>query len=131
LCFGWVDSRDSKLDDERTMLYFAPRKPCSAWAKSNKERVARLIGQGLMMPTGLAKVEAAKLDGTWGVLDGVEHPPGAARPGEGAGGVPARRGALPRLPALGAAKHPRMDRLGEEAGDPCQARLRDRPPRRG
>ncbi|MFO0846142.1 MAG: YdeI/OmpD-associated family protein [Gemmataceae bacterium] len=72
LCFGWVDSKDSKLDDERTMLYFAPRRPGSAWAKSNKERVARLIEQGLMMPAGLAKVEAAKHDGTWGVLDSVE-----------------------------------------------------------
>ncbi len=26
LCFGWVDSLPRKLDDERTMLYFAPRK---------------------------------------------------------------------------------------------------------
>jgi uncharacterized protein YdeI (YjbR/CyaY-like superfamily) len=82
LCFGWVDSRDSKLDDERTMLYIAPRRPGSAWAKSNKERVARLTEQGLMTPAGLAKVEAAKRDGTWGVLDSVEQlevPPDLAK----------------------------------------------------
>ena len=29
LCFGWVDSKPRKLDDERTMLYFTPRKPRS------------------------------------------------------------------------------------------------------
>jgi hypothetical protein len=26
LCFGWVDSKPAKLDDERAMLWFAPRK---------------------------------------------------------------------------------------------------------
>jgi uncharacterized protein YdeI (YjbR/CyaY-like superfamily) len=72
LCFGWVDSKPGKLDDERTMLYFAPRKAGSKWAKSNKERVARLIEAGLMAPAGLAKVDAAKRDGTWTALDAVE-----------------------------------------------------------
>jgi len=72
LCFGWVDSKGNKLDDERTMLYFAPRKARSGWSKPNKERVERLIGAGLMMPAGLAKVEAAKKDDTWTLLDSVE-----------------------------------------------------------
>lgn len=27
LCFGWIDSKPNKLDDERSMLWFAPRKP--------------------------------------------------------------------------------------------------------
>jgi uncharacterized protein YdeI (YjbR/CyaY-like superfamily) len=72
LCFGWVDSKPSKLDDERSLLYFAPRKGGSGWSKPNKERVERLIAAELMMPAGLAKVEAAKQDGTWTALDGVE-----------------------------------------------------------
>ena len=72
LCYGWVDSKPGKLDDERTMLYFAPRKPGSNWSKPNKERVAKLLEAGLMRPPGLAKVEAAKRDGTWTALDGVE-----------------------------------------------------------
>jgi uncharacterized protein YdeI (YjbR/CyaY-like superfamily) len=73
LCFGWVDSKGNKLDDERTMLWFAPRKPRSGWARPNKERVARLIAAGLMHPAGLAKVEAAKRDGSWTLLDAVEN----------------------------------------------------------
>ncbi|MCS6848278.1 MAG: YdeI/OmpD-associated family protein [Anaerolineae bacterium] len=72
LCFGWVDSKPAKLDDERSMLYFAPRKPGTGWSKHNKERVEKLIAAGLMMPAGLAKVEAAKRDGSWSQLDAVE-----------------------------------------------------------
>lgn len=72
LCFGWVDSKGNKLDEERTMLYFAPRKAGSGWARPNKERVERLIAQGLMAPAGLTKIEAARLDGSWEKLDDVE-----------------------------------------------------------
>lgn len=72
LCFGWVDSKPRKLDALRTMLYFAPRKPRSGWSRPNKERVERLTAAGLMAPAGLARVEAAKLDGSWSSLDAVE-----------------------------------------------------------
>ncbi len=72
LCFGWVDSKPNKLDDERSMLWFAPRKPGTGWSKPNKERVARLMQAGLMAPAGLAKVAAAQQDGSWNALDAVE-----------------------------------------------------------
>ena len=72
LCFGWVDSKGNKLDDERTMLYFAPRKSGSGWARPNKERIERLIAAGLMTPAGLTKIDAARLDGSWEKLDAVE-----------------------------------------------------------
>ena len=72
LCFGWVDSTAGRLDDERTMLWFAPRRPRSGWARTNKIRVERLLAAGLMQPVGLALVEAAKADGSWTLLDDVE-----------------------------------------------------------
>ena len=72
LCFGWVDSKPAKLDDECSMLWFAPRKPKTNWSKLNKDRVEKMIKAGLMAPAGLAKVEAAKKDGSWNALDGVE-----------------------------------------------------------
>ena len=72
LCFGWIDSKGSKLDAERTMLWFAPRKPGSGWSKPNKERVERLLGAGLITPAGLAKIAAAQEDGSWAALDAVE-----------------------------------------------------------
>lgn len=82
LCFGWIDSKGNKLDDERSLLWFAPRKPKTGWSKLNKERVEKLIKAGLMMPAGLAKVEAAKKDGSWNALDAaaaLEIPPDLAK----------------------------------------------------
>jgi uncharacterized protein YdeI (YjbR/CyaY-like superfamily) len=73
LCFGWVDSKPGKLDEERSMLWFAPRKKRTGWSRSNKERVDKLTTAGMMAPAGLAKVEAAKLDGSWNALNGVEN----------------------------------------------------------
>ncbi len=72
LCFGWVDSKPNKLDEERSMLWFAPRKAGTGWSKLNKERVERLTAMGRMAPAGLAKVEAAKRDGSWNALDSIE-----------------------------------------------------------
>jgi uncharacterized protein YdeI (YjbR/CyaY-like superfamily) len=73
LCFGWVDSTGGRVDDQRSKLYFAPRKPRSMWAASNKARVERLIASGLMTPAGLAAIEAARANGSWTVLDSVER----------------------------------------------------------
>jgi uncharacterized protein YdeI (YjbR/CyaY-like superfamily) len=72
LCFGWVDSKPNKLDAERTLLWFAPRKAGSGWSRPNKDRVHRMIEGGLMAAAGLLKVEQAKLDGSWTKLDAVE-----------------------------------------------------------
>ena len=72
LCFGWVDSKPNKLDEERAMLWFAPRKAGTGWSKLNKSRVEKLIIDGLMTPAGLAKIEAAKQDGSWNALDSIE-----------------------------------------------------------
>ncbi len=72
LRFGWIDSKVNKLDDTRSMLWFAPRKPGTGWSGPNKERIARLMAAGRMHPAGLAKVEQARADGSWNALDGVE-----------------------------------------------------------
>lgn len=83
LCFGWIDSTQKVLDDERVMMWFAPRRPRSTWVRSNKERVARLEAEGRMQPAGRALVEAARANGMWTVFDdaeaGVVHPDLAAR----------------------------------------------------
>lgn len=73
LCFGWIDSKGNKLDEERTMLWCAPRKAKSNWSRPNKIRVEKLLAAGLMQPAGLAKIEAAQQSGTWTALDQVEN----------------------------------------------------------
>lgn len=65
LCFGWIDGRAVPVDDTCYKQMFTPRKPTSAWAASNRERVARMIEQGLMPPAGLAAVNTAKANGSW------------------------------------------------------------------
>jgi uncharacterized protein YdeI (YjbR/CyaY-like superfamily) len=72
LCYGWIDSLNKPLDDERTALLFTPRKAGSGWSRTNKVRIARLIKEGRMEAPGLAKIEAAKRDGSWALLDSVE-----------------------------------------------------------
>jgi uncharacterized protein YdeI (YjbR/CyaY-like superfamily) len=72
LCFGWIDGKAAGLDDQRTMLRFSPRKRGSGWARSNKQRVERLLAEGLMTEAGLALVEEARRDGSWTRLDAVE-----------------------------------------------------------
>lgn len=73
ICFGWIDSLTRKLDADRSMLWIAPRKLGSNWSGRNKQIVARLEAEGLLMPPGIAKIEAAKLDGSWNALDAVEN----------------------------------------------------------
>ena len=73
LCFGWVDSRPNKLDDERAMRLFTPRNPKSPWSHINKEKVARLSALGLMAPAGRRMVETAKANGAWTVYDEIEE----------------------------------------------------------
>ncbi|WP_035994617.1 YdeI/OmpD-associated family protein [Leptolyngbya sp. KIOST-1] len=73
LCFGWIDSKPNQLDDERTMLWLARRQSGSGWSALNKKRVEAMTAAGLMMPSGLAKIEAAKQDGSWEKLDAIER----------------------------------------------------------
>ncbi len=73
LCFGWVDSTGGHLDADRGKLYFAPRKPRSVWAATNKARVERLIAEGRMAPAGLAAIDRARANGSWEILDGPER----------------------------------------------------------
>ena len=72
LCFGWIDGVLGRLDGDRSMLRFAPRKPKSTWARSNKERVARLEAAGLMADAGRRAVELARANGSWESLDVVD-----------------------------------------------------------
>ena len=73
LCFGWIDSKPNKLDEERTLLWFAPRKAGTGWSRPNKLRIERMIESGLMVQAGLDKIQQAKRDRSWTKLDDVEN----------------------------------------------------------
>ncbi|MBI2512872.1 MAG: YdeI/OmpD-associated family protein [Opitutae bacterium] len=54
LCFGWIDSVMRRIDDDRHMQRFTPRKPGSVWSNINVAHVERLTREGRMAPAGLA-----------------------------------------------------------------------------
>ncbi len=72
LCFGWIDSTVRPIDDKKYMQRFTRRKPKSGWSGLNKQRINRMIEQGLMALAGFEKIEIAKKDGSWESLDHID-----------------------------------------------------------
>jgi len=72
LCFGWIDSRVRRVDDDRVMQWFSPRREGGVWSALNKERIEGLIGAGHMTEIGQAAIDRAKTDGSWSQLDEVD-----------------------------------------------------------
>ncbi|MEM9192988.1 MAG: YdeI/OmpD-associated family protein [Myxococcota bacterium] len=71
LCFGWIDGVRRKLDDDRTMQLIAPRK-AQHWAKSYKDRVAKLKKAGRVHEAGLRSIRESKKRGLWNFMDDVD-----------------------------------------------------------
>jgi len=65
LCYGWIDSTLKKIDEERFILRYTPRKPKSIWSKINKKNAEEMIVTGKMTKAGLEKIEEAKRHGFW------------------------------------------------------------------
>ncbi len=65
LCFGWIDSIIKKIDDEKFARKFTPRKANSRWSEANKNRARKMINEGKMTETGLAKIKEAQRSGEW------------------------------------------------------------------
>ena len=71
LCFGWIDGIRRKRDEKTSMQLIAPRKT-QHWAKSYKERAAKLIENGKMHAAGQASIERGKASGLWHFMDDVD-----------------------------------------------------------
>lgn len=65
ICYGWIDGRKGRLDDDFWLQRFTPRRPGGRWSKINAERAAALIDSGRMRPAGLREVDLARADGRW------------------------------------------------------------------
>jgi uncharacterized protein YdeI (YjbR/CyaY-like superfamily) len=65
LCFGWIDGILRRIDDEKHMVRFTPRRRNSIWSPHNKRRVNKLIKEGRMTPAGLARIKEARANGQW------------------------------------------------------------------
>jgi uncharacterized protein YdeI (YjbR/CyaY-like superfamily) len=62
LCFGWIDSINRNIDQDRFAQRFTPRKAGSGYSQTNKERLKKLISQGKVMPEVLATLEDLDLE---------------------------------------------------------------------
>lgn len=72
ICFGWIDGIRRKLDEKRTMQLISPRK-VEHWARSYKERAAKLIDKGKMHPSGQRTIDISKSNGLWNFMDDVDN----------------------------------------------------------
>ena len=60
ICFGWIDGLKKRLDDERYMHRFTPRRPGSKWSPTNIKLAKELIESGLMTDAGLEAFRQGK-----------------------------------------------------------------------
>jgi uncharacterized protein YdeI (YjbR/CyaY-like superfamily) len=62
LCFGWIDGKRQRIDDERHRQRFTPRRPQSNWSAINIAKVGELRAAGRMTPAGEAAFAARRED---------------------------------------------------------------------
>lgn len=62
LCFGWIDSIIKRIDDEKYVRKFTPRKKKSKWSELNIKRVKKMIKASKMTEAGLAKFDETAVE---------------------------------------------------------------------
>jgi uncharacterized protein YdeI (YjbR/CyaY-like superfamily) len=72
LCHGWIDSQSRRVDDDRKIQWFSPRRPGGLWSARNKEHLERLAREGRMTPAGRAAIDRAQSDGSWSQTDEID-----------------------------------------------------------
>jgi uncharacterized protein YdeI (YjbR/CyaY-like superfamily) len=75
LCFGWIDNKGMKRDEESSYLQFCPRKPQSNWSLPNIKRAEKMIAEGLMTKAGQVFIDIARKSGRWKALATDVIPP--------------------------------------------------------
>ena len=82
LCVGWIDSIRKGLDADRLAQRFTPRRPASPFSQTNKERLARLLSRGQVLPSvaaGLPDVRPEAFEMPADILDALRADPEAWR----------------------------------------------------
>jgi uncharacterized protein YdeI (YjbR/CyaY-like superfamily) len=60
LCFGWIDGKAQRIDEQRYRQRLSPRRRNSNWSEINVAKVAELRAQGRMTPAGEAAFAARR-----------------------------------------------------------------------
>jgi uncharacterized protein YdeI (YjbR/CyaY-like superfamily) len=53
LCFGWIDGKIKRINNDYYIQYYTPRRVGSRWSKYNIERVRKLTSEGRMKQAGV------------------------------------------------------------------------------
>ncbi|QIM21137.1 hypothetical protein G7075_08355 [Phycicoccus sp. HDW14] len=80
LCWGWIDSRAERIDDDARRQRWTPRRKGSNWSAVNVAAVEELTAQGRMQPSGLAAFAERREDRT-GIYS-FEQPPAELTPAQ-------------------------------------------------
>lgn len=72
LCFGWIDSLTKRVDADRRIQWYSPRRKGGIWSALNKRRIGKLTAAGVMHPRVQAAIDAAMADGSWSQYDAAE-----------------------------------------------------------
>lgn len=62
LCWGWIDSKYERVDEQSGRQRWTPRRRGSTWSRVNIAAAEELIAQGRMQPGGRAAFEARRED---------------------------------------------------------------------
>jgi uncharacterized protein YdeI (YjbR/CyaY-like superfamily) len=74
ICFGWIDSTVKRIDEEKYMQRYTPRRKDSIWSYTNVKRVKRMLEAGKITKAGMKTileevietVESGNIDKTFG-----------------------------------------------------------------
>ncbi len=75
LCWGWIDGKMRRIDDNEHQQWFSPRRRDSPWSKRNRDKAEKLIEEGRMKPPGFKEIEKAKENGKWDSAYTSREPP--------------------------------------------------------
>ena len=53
ICYGWIDRQVKRMDEERYLLCFTPRRQKSDWSRTNKQCALIMFREGKMTQAGL------------------------------------------------------------------------------
>jgi uncharacterized protein YdeI (YjbR/CyaY-like superfamily) len=59
LCFGWIDGKIKRVNEDYYIQWFTPRRKGSRWSQLNLKRARKLISEGRMRQPGLLVYEEA------------------------------------------------------------------------
>lgn len=61
ICWGWIDSKIKRLDNDRYIRCFTPRNKTSVWSKVNLARARKMMRAGKMTAAGRTKMKKLRV----------------------------------------------------------------------